>query len=68
MVASAAPLFEVSSSPLPETEAVYCAALAQSVERSRLRATAIAFGEDGVPTRVARPGRDGGLVPTIASR
>jgi DNA-binding SARP family transcriptional activator len=60
---------ELGVAPLPETEAVYQAALAQSVERSRLRATAIAFGEDGRgPTRVGRPGRDGGLVPTIANR
>ena len=60
---------ELGVAPLPETEAVYCAALAQSVERSRLRATAIAFGEDGGgPTRGGQPGRGGGLVPTIASR
>ncbi len=60
---------ELGVAPLPETDAVYGAALAEAVERSRLRAASIAFGEDGGgPGRGAQRRRDGGLIPTIAHR
>ncbi len=60
---------ELGVAPLPETDAVYGAALAEAVERSRLRAAAIAFGHDGGGSvRGAPRRRDGGLVPTIAHR
>ena len=46
---------ELDVEPLPETEAAYRAALADALERSRVRAAGVAFG--GHPVRPARPNR-----------
>jgi DNA-binding SARP family transcriptional activator len=53
---------ELEVEPLPETQAAYRAALADALERSRIRAASVAFGGD--PVRAARPSRpDDGIAP-----
>ena len=54
---------ELGVAPLPETDAVYGAALAEAVERSRLRAAAIAFGR-----RRRRVGSRGAASPRRRAR
>lgn len=55
---------ELGVEPLPETDAVYRAALADAIERSRVRAASVAFGGD--PVRAARRSRSDGGITSIA--
>ena len=55
---------ELGVDPLPETVAAYRLAMAETVERSRARAAALAF----VPGPAGRRIRSGGLVPSAAHR
>ncbi len=55
---------ELDVEPLPETDAAYRAALADALERSRVRATSVAFG--GNPVRAPRPSRPDDGIGSIA--
>jgi DNA-binding SARP family transcriptional activator len=57
---------ELGVEPLPETLAAYRVAMAETVERSRLRAAALAFATG--PTGPGRRVRSGGLSPGAAHR
>jgi DNA-binding SARP family transcriptional activator len=55
---------ELGVEPLPETDAAYRAALADALERSRVRAASVAFGGD--PVRAVRRSRGDGGITSIA--
>lgn len=57
---------ELGVEPLPETDAAFRAALAETVERSRVRAAGIAFVDEAVGAVHAT--RTGGLIPSSAHR
>lgn len=57
---------ELGVEPLPETEAAFRTAMAETVERSRIRAAGIAFVDDAVGAVHAT--RTGGLIPSSAHR
>ena len=57
---------ELGVEPLPETDAAYRAALAETLDRSRLQAARVAFG--GGPVRATRPSRADGALGGMARR
>ena len=57
---------ELGVEPLPETEAAFRAAVAETVERSRIRAAGTAFVDDAVGA--LQSSRSGGLIPASTHR